>query len=464
MCLMDRHIGKIERSPRCNQCNQCNQCDKTKSKIRSRRRTRTNFASSLVGYAMQVVDEMIEKYGCIPTIEQLTSFPHWVAAVDCKDAWSVARVLKLDKITQENPDMILCKTTYNFELEYPNWGREPRDSLTLNPEDPPDKHRIAPIEECILEQGALFRNIPSQKHESSLLFGTPTARRHTRVSCYISTHQQTLKGIHLWSMGIMNVDGNITTGYYSHARHVPLRFKPNTIWITSPVSTRRRREMTMSLIFEKLNQTILCQARARREEERKISRKRKREIGRGSKIVLNELTLRFLKSKPRHVSKSCMAFKRGWVNTYGKPVKWGFSDKTTGPEVPSHLVQLISTWCSGADLVRWACVDRKTQVDLISFKFIFNQCAFISSRENEQQMTVGGICRALRDLKNKKIEQESTAWTDAGGSKASTFFRDLADKIESLEKKIEEQEKKFNVWHPRLVRTREKRRALELFL
>ena len=76
---------------------------------------------------MQVVDEMIEKYGCIPTIEQLTSFPHWVAAVDCKDAWSVARVLKLDKITQENPDMILCKTIIQFRIGISKLGqRTPR--------------------------------------------------------------------------------------------------------------------------------------------------------------------------------------------------------------------------------------------------------------------------------------------------------------------------------------------------
>lgn len=119
-----------------------------------------------------------------------------------------------------------------------------------------------------------------------------------------------------------------------------LKWRRNRPVLKEPFGSPRVREMCWKDDVFKLQtdaikkeirdfETELVRKEKERKEALKKERKRKRkalltELRKDkSKVVLNDITVEYLKTSAKRVClKSCIAFKRGWINRYGIPNSW----------------------------------------------------------------------------------------------------------------------------------------------
>jgi len=415
---------------------------------------------------MEVIRELEDKYGSLPSVNQLEDMEHWIGALDRFNAWSVARVLRVE--------FDELAATYTFDVDWPNWAGEPITTIIQSTVEP-ESHdvtdvKIDSISNCILETGALFRNVPLRHEPHSILFGTPNNQRSTRVTCYMSNIEESCKKKHVWTAGVMYSDGTVKTVTGKGPRRKNVVFKPDTVWITAPVGSRRRKTPMLAQIFAKLNELIFATAVEDRDHLRKTNRKRRREISRGSQVVLNELTLKFLKRKPRHVSKTCMAYKKGWINKFGKPITWGCHNghkkRSIENGFPVEIIRHIFGWVGGQDLCNWVCVDRKTNFDLVDHKFLSDQYASICTHEHALQTHAGHLKKSLSAHCSERftVAESAGLWKAQNAVPTPIFFERITKHLVKIEAAIVKVRTRCAIVDPMVARTREKKKAIEMYI
>lgn len=359
---------------------------------------------------------------------------------------------------------------WSFSITYPNRSgeRAPYRHIHFYPENQendqflPRQCKMLPIQNHIIPMGSLQRNTPVPEN----IPRTEDNEKYTWITCYISTEKQTLQKIHKWCMGILSMDGTVTLRRSYRGWSERVYGEVGSLYITTPVSSARRRTEYIVPIFEQFENQIYEEVKLKTDNEKaekkaiqKENTKKLRAISKQNKVVLNDLTVRFMKRKPLHVYKTCMAAKKGWVNKFGKPITWEHAHVFI-KGISSNVFRFMSTFMDGEDVLRLACTNRKNNFDLINHSFIESQLLVLRQRkcnadETEvkkarYQAAAGGmlatICHSITPLQyggNKlefknviKVMNEKKRQLETDVKNARSEYQEAQQRVDRLLKKI----------------------------
>lgn len=259
----------------------------------------------------------------------------------------------------------LRKCEWSIVVTYPNWPNESPSVITFSCEE--ETHSsIADSETKLL--------CCNSESSNTLVKNTPIEYTR-RVTCYISSTKQTLKKEHHWILGRQLRNGDIRVssrlrylkGIVTYKNKAPY---VQETYIAFPSSDQvRDGNQNVKAFFERQNQLIYEQVKKQVEYEKKERKKVMQQIKQHNTVILNKYTLLFLKSKPHMVQKSCIAWKKGWVNKYGKPVSWQLSK----PILTKFVLRTMSSYLGGKDTIRLALTNRKHHFELLNPTFLSSQ-------------------------------------------------------------------------------------------
>ena len=350
---------------------------------------------------MEVIREILAKYGNADCVHEIFTpgdlvegdepvyrkkIQHSVYVIDEQNVWTMGHV--------DRADFHVTSSEWELHTSYPNWRNSPASVIRFNPATGQET-RIKPIQDHLFQLDSVQRNMPVPP-ESQV--GHPCPQNYARVSCYVSTERQTLRKHFKWLIGRLRMDGSVELNA-RRARGLglpPGRVKVGTTYITAPVSSSRRRHYYtyFNPKFKALNDQIYAEvyaeAKKKKEKEKAVQKQKKKEenkilqdIRKQKKVVLNDSTLKFLKRGNRlHVQKTCLAFKMGWVNKFGKPSTWEYGS-TFVKGLPSNVFRFMSTFTGGGDFVRLAATNRHNNFNLMNYYFICAQSKELTKERGE---------------------------------------------------------------------------------
>ena len=344
---------------------------------------------------MEVIREILAKYGhadCVHGIfkpgdlvegDELVyrkEISHWVNVIDEENIWTLGHV--------DRADFHVTSSEWELRTSYPNWPNSPATVIRFNPATG-EETRIKPMQDHLIQLDSVQRNMPVPP-ESQV--GHPSAQNYARVSCYVSTERQTLRKIFKWVIGKWRLDGSVELNAHRRRGRLVMPHglpsglvKVGTTYITAPVSSSRRSYYYSyyNPKFKALNDQIYAETKKRKAEKKKEENKILRDIRKQKKVVLNDSTVKFLKRGNRlHVQKTCLAFKKGWVNKLGKPSTWEYGP-TFVKGLPSNVFRFMSTFMDVRDFVRVASTNRKNNFDLMNLYFISAQSKELTKESGE---------------------------------------------------------------------------------
>lgn len=323
---------------------------------------------------MEVIREIQDRYGQEGSVHGIyepgdlmngqvyqKNIKHWADVKDTVHYWSLGQI---DRI-----DYYVTSSEWEFHISFPNWRGEDRLVVRINPNNNTGIDFIAPIRTHLLRVGSLQRNTPVSREivRSTWRFG------YMYVSVYISTEKETLMKQHKWCLGKLRNDGSV---YLCNKQKKKKLFQAHETYITAPVSSIRHHEKYVAKTFRKLNKKIYIEVEKKKHREKEAKKQKQKEnrkilsdIRKENKVVLNDLTLKFYVRKPMHVKKTCMAYKQGWVNEFGKPITWEHAHVFI-KGISANVFRFMSTFMDGGDILRLACTNRKNNFDLMNFSFL----------------------------------------------------------------------------------------------
>ena len=334
---------------------------------------------------MEVIREILAKYGhadCVHGIfkpgdlvegDELVyrkEICHLVNVIDERNVWTLGQV--------DRADFHATSSEWELHTSYPNWRKSPASVIRVNPATG-EETRIKPIQDHLFQLDSVQRNmpVPPEAHGQA---GHPT--NYAQVSCYISTEKQTLRKHFKWGIGMLRLDGSVRLNPMHVLGRSSMYRQVGATYITAPVSRFRRKHYSKyyNPKFKTLNDQIYAEVYAevkKRKEKKKAAKKEEnkvlRNIRKQKNVVLNGRTVKFLKRGNRiHVQKTCLAFKMGWVNKFGKPSTWEYGS-TFVKGLPSNVFRFMSTFMDGRDFGRVASTNRKNNFDLMNHYFICAQ-------------------------------------------------------------------------------------------
>lgn len=303
--------------------------------------------------------------------EYVLPTPYDIDFLEPSNCWCHGQIYKVHMdISQENK----CPKWTIF-IQFPNWPQSVGSVKIFDDADEPPE---------ILEFGTQL--IP--KHQ--LFKSTESLTTRRRITCYISSEAQTLRNHHMWYLAEQHSDGSITISNSKGCKSNHFRgtivwdnsIIPNTtpVWITTPISISRRKD-SLTELNEKIYAIVKNKFKTKKSKERKI----KMNIKKSPIPIINKYSVKYYKNKPRVVMKSCIAWKKKWVNIYGFATHW-----TKGQSIASHdLLRYMSTFMPGKDTLRFAMTNRKHLYEIINPTFIKTQhseCASISLRRKNDYL------------------------------------------------------------------------------
>ena len=129
--------------------------------------------------------------------------------------------------------------------------------------------------------------------------------------------------------------------------------------------TRLEKQIFIYIKNEKLYKLDLMK------KKKQLKKIRIQEVLNKGEIILNDDTLQFRKYKKRTCLKSCLAFKKGWVNLYGIPKHWNSTklDKNEIP-LPKQIFYKISLYLNAEEMYQLSAVDKLRRITLIDPLYI----------------------------------------------------------------------------------------------
>jgi len=279
---------------------------------------------------------------------------HFIDVKDRLNIWSKGNV---NTITYNVAECI-----WTLKIDYPNWGSAAEEEYTVSIEQ--ERHRsIAPYQTYLPEEGKIFNANPDEIDDEEDT--TPICR----VTVYISSEKESLRGYHRWFMGELRRDFSIKT---CNKRTKYRIFKCNEYsWFTSPCNSTSR-DRAYKHIFDKLETQIVENIKAKKKKIAKEKKDAIKKLKDDEKVVLNKYTLEYCSNNNKIVKKRCHAFKKGWVNILGVPQTWAESQSLI-KNMHTYCYRYLSTFLSGKDIQKLLCVNKKQHADIRDIHFLKSQ-------------------------------------------------------------------------------------------
>jgi len=287
----------------------------------------------------------------------------------------------------------LRKCEWSIVVIYPNWPKESPSVITFSCEE--ETHS------CIADSGTklLCFNLES----SNVLVKNTPIEYMRRVTCYISSTKQTLNKEHHWILGRQLQSGHIQKS--SRLRRLKGGVDAKKTYIAFPSCDKvRDKNKIVKAFFERQNQLIYAKVKKQVEYDKQEKKKVMQTIKENKTVLLNKYTLLFLKSKPHIVKKSCIAWKKGWVNKYGKPVSWQLSK----PILSKFILRTMSSFLGGKDTLRLSLTNRKHHFELLNPTFMSSQNQYFKKCADENMSKLVS-CLRRRTTTDENIHALSNA-------------------------------------------------------
>jgi len=363
---------------------------------------------------MDIIESIQKKYGLENGYEEFTKIsPHVyekqlepkydVDYLDHCNVWSHGQVFKISF------DLANCR--WKLHISFKNWSNSrPVELLTYCDQNFPNK--ITEYGTNLLVLNALEKNkeiTPDNYHFSV---------KPRRVMCYISSEKQTLKHKHKWCIAKQMSDGTVKLTTSSKRTHKIFRgtvvqtmgtvLPIDSVYITAPICKKIFHEYKE--IFKLKQAIILKKIKKKRNKEKQEKKKIVQDIKKNKTIILNKHTVTFLRMKPKIVSKSCIGWKNGWVNRYGKSQMW---TKSRGL-FDAYLTRYLTAYMGGKDTLSFACTNRKNNYETINYSYLKSQHKSLNKKikqleeqtirnelaRKEQHSHISKIKSSLRKLPN----------------------------------------------------------------
>ena len=236
--------------------------------------------------------------------------------VDILDEWEFSESWDRGLIYQIDQPCV-DERKYIVRICFPNWSNEYNISLTIwdtDTNENDDKYRIAPPKTMAF-------------YDWEHPFSSPCV-----IAYYVSSGKRKHRG---WNTAtIVDIDDKkfVTVMY-----HLGNNNKYNTQvepWNSKKIQMYHSKIQFMKgakmyAYFQRIEKQIFVDIKnekRRRKRENIAKRKQKHllhaKLKQEKKIVLNNETVQFMKTKPMQVSRHCIAFKEGWINIFGIPKTW----------------------------------------------------------------------------------------------------------------------------------------------
>ena len=293
--------------------------------------------------------------------------------LDHKRTWSHGRVRK---ICFDIPNLKWILT-----IIFPNWNETIEIDVPVSEE----------THTQLLPYGTKLLTYTNQSPNFALIRNNPVDSKR-RVTCYISSESQTLKKNHKWHMGVQFPSGKVwisASKRFLRSREFKNTIVPkkqwnlipvNTTYITFPCTTSIRNNEMRD--FFRQQETMIYGEVKRRVDLRKMEKKRAmQQIKKNNEIILNKHTVQYFKNNPRIVKKSSFAWKKGWINKYGKPKTWQLSS----PILCKSVLRYLSHFMSGPEIIRLAMTNTKHNFELLNHTQLKSQHQSLMKKEIQNQ-------------------------------------------------------------------------------